>query len=570
MCGIFVCVEDVHPQSTTMDENLVNTISGLLQHRGPDNVGEKIINNAGKHLTFIHTRLAINGLPGSQPITDKEQTITLVINGEIFNWKELELELGYKCEQSDCEIVIPLYKKYKDDLCSLFNKLEGQFSFVLYDASNSHVLIGRDRIGVTPLYIGTSSYDDVSKIIVSSEIKCLTLSVNGKSLVDNIKVFYPRKYSYNHINDLSTKIADQHDYTTFYNITTQEGERKSFKNGIKQLLQKSVKLQTRDVLNDDSVDFGVLLSGGLDSSIIASLVVESAKSVGYTKPVKTFSIGVHKDVPDLIAARTVAEFLGTDHHEYYFSIEEAIQSVEKVIWHIESYDCTTVRASTPMYILTKQIKHDFPDLKVLYSGELADELFCYLYGANAPSIADFQLETIHLVSNVHMFDCLRANKSCMANSIEARVPFTDSKLVSYILSMDPKWKEFSNTNTMEKQILRDAFIGYLPNNILYRKKEQFSDGVSGFNGKLDNWIDAIKDYTEQFYSIEQFDVKKIKYGYNSPDTKEKLYYRELFCKLFCSSAQYFNTSELTVKTWEPKWSDTKDPSGRVQTFWSKN
>lgn len=583
MCGIFVLIENdsIGDETVTHD-----SVAKLLQHRGPDFTGHTIVINEqfNRRLTFVHTRLAINGASGSQPITNEDESLVLVINGEIFNWKELQTELDYKCTQSDCEIILPLYQKYKYDLVTFFRKLEGQFSFLLYDTTNSHVLIGRDRIGVTPLYVGTSFHDGKSRFAVASELKCLSQTLaNGRSLVDNIKVFYPRKYTYCHINDIFNKGTDVSDYIDFF-YPLYNDPRTSNKNLPKQIIQdvlkttlhKSVRQQTQDVLQSN-VEFGVLLSGGLDSSLIASLVVESAKNYGHKHRVKTFSIGVNGDVPDLVAARKVAKFLGTDHHEYHFSIEQGISAIKDVIWFTETYDCTTIRASTPMYLLTKLIKQDFPQLKVLYSGELADELFCYLYGANAPSPAAFQFETINLVSNVHMFDCLRANKSCMANSIEVRVPFTDSKLVDFVLSLDPVHKTFGKLSIngftgqrMEKQLLRDAFVGYIPNDILYRKKEQFSDGVSGFNGKEDNWIDAIKDHTNRMYSDEEFCIKRLKYGVNSPDTKEKLYYRETFCELFCGGAPYLNTSELTVKSWEPKWSITNDPSGRVQNFWNKN
>jgi len=223
-----------------------------------------------------------------------------------------------------------------------------------------------------------------------------------------------------------------------------------------------------------------------------------------------------------------------------------------------------------MYLLAKKIKQDYSDLKVLFSGELADELFCYLYGANAPTEHDFQVETIGLVSNVHMFDCLRANKTCMANSIEVRVPLTDIRFVDYILSIPASMKMFGTNvpERLEKQLLRDAFVGYIPESILKRKKEQFSDGVSGFETS-NNWIDALKEDAEQLYDNFQFGVGKKNYMYNQPETKEQLMYRDIFCNMY-NPTSFSNTSELTVRTWEPKWSKSKDPSGRVQEFWEIN
>ena len=601
MCGIFALIEEtkVDPKNENDVLNnykyIIDSVVKNLNHRGPDSIGNKLIIDDNKTLIMLHTRLKINGDNTHQPIVNNDNTVYLVINGEIFNWKSLEKELNYKCKQSDCEIIIPLYEKYKDDIPVLLNKLKGQFSFFLYDLRNKYILIARDPIGVTPLYVGY--HPTLQRFVISSELKCLTMldkstSDNEHSFVDNIKIFYPRKYIYTSINDklINNLMEYSNEYINFYNEynvltnlsynldTDLVNKRTEIMTIIKDKLTNSVKSQLQDLINSDSPEFGVLLSGGLDSSLITSLVVSLAKSMGYNKRIRTFSIGINKDVPDLIAAREVSKFLDTDHHEFYFTIKEGLDAIPSVIWFAESYDCTTIRASTPMYLLTRSIKNKFPNIKVLFSGELSDELLCYLYGANAPSELDFQIETINLVSNVHLFDCLRSNKMCMANSIEVRVPFTDIDFVNYILKLHPKWKIFGkeneidkilDRNKMEKHILRDAFQGYLPDNILYRKKEQFSDGVSGFNKEQDNWIDAITLFCEKKYNLYDYERFKNKYTYNKPDTKEKLYYREIFCQFF-NSTSYKNTSEFTVKTWEPKWSKTKDPSGRSQTFWKKN
>jgi asparagine synthase (glutamine-hydrolysing) len=584
MCGIFALIEqnkvNLDPEKAEdVFKSYKSTISSVyseLNHRGPDSKGNNLIidPNFKKSVLMLHSRLKICGDDTTQPLVNNDNTIYLIINGEIFNWKELQKELNYTCTKSDCEIIFPLYEKYKNDLDTFFNKINGQFSFFLYDLESQHVLIGRDRIGVTPLYIGINETEN--RFVVSSELKCL-----HKDLVTNIQVFPPRKYIYANVNIDSTNFTNFYrnyiDFNEKYKEITQFNENDLVKNKniitemIRTKLTNSVRLRLKDIVLNDQPEFGVLLSGGLDSSLIASLVVSLADEMEYTKQIKTFSIGVDKNVPDLVAAREVASFLNTDHHEYYFSIKEGLDSLEDVVLYTETYDSTSIRASTPMYLLTKQIKQNFPNLKVLFSGELSDELLCYLYGANAPSEKDFQLETLKLVNNVHQFDCLRANKTCMANSIEVRVPFTDPDFVSTILSLHPRWKSFGNVpnsfNKMEKQILRDSFKGYLPNSILYRKKEQFSDGVSGFNGKENNWIDALKDFSNNAFTDSQFNEISKTYTYLTPNTKEQLYYRILFHKIF---KNIHESSQTTVYYWEPNWSDSKDPSGRVQTFWTKN
>jgi asparagine synthase (glutamine-hydrolysing) len=585
MCGIFALIEQnkVNIQPEKADEifksykSIISSVYSELDHRGPDSKGNNLIidPNFKKTVLMLHSRLKICGDNTTQPLINDDNTIYLIVNGEIFNWKELSEELNYTCTKSDCEIIFPLYQKYKNDLSTFFNKLNGQFSLFLYDLQTQHILIGRDRIGVTPLYIGT--HNEENKFVISSELKCL-----NKELVNDIKVFPPRKCIHANVNINSTNFTNfYNDYIDFnekYTNVSSFDENNIIKNKnvitekIREKLTNSVRLRLKELVGDDKQpDFGVLLSGGLDSSLIASLVVSLADELGYTKKIKTFSIGVDKNVPDLVAAREVSTFLNTDHTEYYFSIKEGLDSLENVVLYTETYDSTTIRASTPMYLLTKQIKKNFPDIKVLFSGELSDELLCYLYGANAPTEKDFQLETLNLVNNVHQFDCLRANKTCMANSIEVRVPFTDPDFVHTILSLHPRWKTFGNVpnsfNKIEKQILRDSFKGYIPNSILYRKKEQFSDGVSGFNGKENNWIDGLKDFCDNIFTDSQFNEIKKTYTFNTPNTKEQLYYRTLFHKIF---KNIHDSSQTTVHYWEPKWSESKDPSGRVQNFWTKN
>lgn len=529
MCGIFAAVVS---NDTEID---ISTVTELLKHRGPDSFNSMIINTENQKVVLVHTRLKIVGDDSTQPLTDGK--VYIAMNGEIFNWRELSEELNYTCEKSDCEILLPLYHKYKNDIGTFFDKIDGQFAFFLFDTETNKVLVGRDHVGVCPLYTGKFEQN----MFFASEMKAIL------PFTESVDIFQPRHYIYESIDALD---FTQQVYLDFQKYATSYGETSLLKarTNINRLLINSVDKQLRDLLVPEAPDFGVLLSGGLDSSLIASLVSAKIK-------VKTFSIGISHDSADLIAARRVAKYLGTEHYEYTFTVEEGIKAIEDVIWYTETYDTTTIRAGTPMYLLAQKIKIDFPDLKVLFSGELSDELLCYLYGANAPDYEAFQQETIHLVNNVHQFDCLRANKTCMANSIEVRVPFTDRQFVEYILNLDPKLKAFGKLNpkNMEKQILRDSFAGYLPNDILYRKKEQFSDGVSDFNNNV-NWIQEIQKYCDSVdLTSDLTDLK-----YLQPKTKEQLYFRNIFRKFYDSQS-----SELTVKFWEPKWSVSKDPSARL-------
>jgi asparagine synthase (glutamine-hydrolysing) len=574
MCGIFCSIQDSSICTNEYIEELTNKVSGLLHHRGPDSMNYNIItcpNN--KTLVMLHTRLHIMGDSTPQPLMDESNTISLIINGEIFNWRDLEKELDYKCSKSDCEIIIPLYKKYvqqSTDFKTFFSKINGQFSFILYDSTINYLFVSRDHIGITPLYCG---YDE-NKIAFSSELKCLTMctSVDKTSFASSVKLFYPRTYLYTNLDDCGyTVLLDRSiPYLNYYEL---ESEREDYKNletihkDLKYKLETSVKLQLEDLLNENSPEFGVLLSGGLDSSLVSSIVSKLTD-----KKIKTFSIGMSVNSTDLIASRKVAKFLDTDHYEFYFTADEGLNSIRDVIWYTETYDTTTIRASTAMYLLTKKIKEKFPNLKVLFSGELSDEMMSYLYGGNAPSEKAFQMETIKLVSDVHIFDCLRANKTCMANSIEVRVPFTDPDFVRYMLRMPVKYKIFgklNNNKTMEKQILRDSFNvndntgkRYLPKDILYRRKEAFSDGVSNHENTEENWIDSLINHYDLKYGIISFLIKKDKYTHNQPLTKEQLYYRETFCELFNKNS-HTNTSEFTVNFWEPKWCGySTDPSAR--------
>jgi len=567
MCGIFFYLDKKHTSLQYLN-NIKENVFNLLNHRGPDNQNSVYISD--KNMLMLHTRLHIMGNSSPQPLINNDNTIYLIINGEIFNWQELSSELNFKCEKSDCEIIIPLYIKYireEKKYNEFFNKLNGQFSFVLYDKLTESLFISRDHVGITPLYYSI----DNSKLIFSSELKAITFNHTN----NNISIFEPRHYM--HINIKNDKfLLDKKAYISYDNIELSNiNDKQIIKKSIKNLLEKSVYLQLKDLLNENSPEFGVLLSGGLDSSLIASIVNKQSN-----KKIKTFSIGISKNATDLIAARKVAKFLNTDHYEFYFTPEEGIAAIKDVIWYIESYDTTTVRASTAMYLLTKKIKEKFPNLKILFSGELSDELFCYLYGGNAPNKEEYRKETIKLVNNVHLFDCLRSNKTCMANSIEVRVPFTDPEYVKYVLQINPEYKIFGKLNqykTIEKQLLREAFDlnendkpVYLPNEILFRKKEAFSDGVSNHseNEKLEeNWIDSIMYYCKKLYKNKNTVEKINSYKYNKPNSLEELYYREIFTQLFNIHNKNDSVENL-VKMWKPNWcGDNVDPSARKHLDW---
>lgn len=549
MCGIFCSFEF----SFKKQNNCIERVSKLLKHRGPDNTNYTTLDVNKFKLLLLHTRLQINGDDTPQPITDDADnpTIYLIINGEIFNWKELSTELDHTCTKSDCEVIIPLYKKYiRGDTCdftNFFKKINGQYSFVLYDSLQNKLLVARDHIGVTPLYYAHLH----NGYAFCSELKGLTFLDN----VSKVSIFPPRSYMYIDMSSDKNAVLIPQQYLDYVNLIQNEEIIDVPYNEIKvhvfEKLTTAIKLQMRDL----GVEYGVLLSGGLDSSIVASVISKLT-----LKKLKTFSIGITPNSPDLIAARKVADFLGTDHHEFVFTPEEGFNELRNVIWYTETYDTTTVRASTPMYLLTKKIKNKFPNLKVLFSGELSDELLCYLYGANAPNETEFQNETLRLVNNVHMFDCLRANKTCMANGIEVRVPFTDPNFVKYTLSLHPRHKIFGKLNnyrTMEKQILRDSFCDHLPSDIVYRKKEAFSDGVSSQEHGV-NWIDYLQERCSKLYNSNEFSNLHQKYcHHNVPCTKEQLYYRHTFVQLFGEKYDHL------VEFWKPKWCGMNpDPSAR--------
>ncbi len=560
MCGIFCLIT----KQKNFDFNL-QSISSLYK-RGPDDSGVITFKDNSAQFHFIQTRLLINGISSKLPIQDDKAI--LLVNGEIYNYKQLESMLKVKCKMSDCEILLHLYHhlKFQGKLNSFNEYIDGQYSFVIYDKESHRLFASRDQIGINSMYIG---YSD-NTIMISSDLKSIT---RQNILNLNIQHFKPYETL-----DLLLTLSDWSNLT-FYKKDIYNPEmvindtKKDAENNINLLLNQSVIKRVDDLL-ENNVEFGVLLSGGLDSSLVAGLVLLTAKTYNqhnYRK-IKTFSIGINESAPDIIAARQVARYIGSDHKEYFMTKQEIIDNVENIINITETYDTTTIRASTAMYLLISKIKKDNPQLKVLFSGELSDELFCYLYGYNAPSSQAFQNETVKLVSNVYQYDALRANKTAMENGIEIRLPFTDKAFVKYILHLNPNLKEFNKTNgRMEKQLLRDAFnySKIIPKTILYRKKEQFSDGVSCYN-KEDNMIDILKEYALKNVIRSQAYICKLRAPHYSDGkevkgkvSSEQVYYKQVFTRLFP------NCSHL-VEIWKPNWSTFSDPSGRVQAFWNKN
>ncbi|KAJ7097983.1 asparagine synthase-domain-containing protein [Mycena belliarum] len=582
MCGIFAVHGLEKPAS---DRARFIACSKRLRHRGPDWSGCFVGNNG----ILVHERLAIVGVDtGAQPLVSEDGKVILTVNGEIYNHIALRETLGPDAKfktHSDCEVILPLYKKYDKDLC---NMLDGMFSFVLLDesVSPSRIIAARDPIGITTLYQGWSSKHP-GTVYFASELKALI------DECDKIISFPP-----GHVYD-----SKDGSTTRYYEPSWWQGDAEGPASTIPSSpadltrLREALEVAVRKRLMSE-VPYGVLLSGGLDSSLIAAIAsretekaaqaqyeirkrkLQSATS-GNTTPtgmvneqatlaawpqLHSFSIGLENS-PDLLAARKAAHYLGTVHHEYTFTVQEGLDAIPEVIYHLETYDVTTVRASTPMYLLSRKIKA--MGVKMVLSGEGSDEILGgYLYFHAAPDSTSFHQETVKRVKNLHTSDCLRANKSTMAWGLEARVPFLDKAFLEVAMNIDPHEKMFSKgadqqfdeegRPRMEKYILRKAFDvsldgkPYLPASILWRQKEQFSDGV-GYS-----WIDGIKDHAETVVSDEAF-AKAGERWADSPSTKEAYLIRQIFDDFFPSEA-----AASTAVRWIPRgdWGCASDPSGR--------
>ena len=520
MCGILAII------GKGKDEELVQQLSKRMSHRGPDESDIHITENG--HF-LAHERLSIVDLhTGKQPIQGTS-TAWMIHNGEIYNHQELRdtiLRNHTFRTTSDSEVIVHLYEEFGYDFC---NFLDGMFAFVVIDGDD--YIAARDPLGIKPLYYGI---DERGRKYFASEMKaiadqCTTFSTFPPGHIYTEKTGFVKYYQPEWEN--ASKAVEVVDYKAI---------RKSLTQAVKKRLMADV-------------PFGVLLSGGLDSSLTSSIACRLLEGTG--QKIHSFSIGLDADSPDTKAARKVAEFIGTEHHEIHFTIEQGIEILEKLIWHLETYDVTSIRASTPMYFLSKAITEQ--GIKMVLSGEGADEVFGgYLYFRNAPSAADFQQETIDRVQKLFTADLLRADKSTMAHGLEARVPFLDKEFLELAIKIKPEEKQPKTYQGIEKYILRKAFDTpekpYLPEEVLWRQKEQFSDGV-GYN-----WIDTLIEYCTSQVTDTDFETAGKLFPYNTPTTKEAFFYRRIFHKFYpqVSAAE-------TVRKWIPKWQENQDPSGRA-------
>ena len=545
MCSIF-CILDLKTDASALRPKALE-YSRLLRHRGPDWSGIYANDNA----ILVHERLAIVDTEnGAQPLFNQDKSHVLAVNGEIYNHKALEqgLSVDYQFKTaSDCEVILPLYQEHGVEFV---DKLQGMFAFCLYNEKDNSYLVARDHIGIIPLYTG---YDADGNFYVASEMKalmpiCKTVSEFPPGHILDSRVGEPQKY-YNRNWQKYSAIKDNNTSLT----------------KLREALEDSVKSH---LMTD--VPYGVLLSGGLDSSLVSAItqkfaarrVEENDLSEAWWPKVHSFACGLEGS-PDLEAAQTVADSIGTIHHSVIFTEQEGIDALKEVIYHLETYDVTTVRASTPMYLMARKIKA--MGIKMVLSGEGADEIFGgYLYFHKAPNAQEFHEELLRKLEKLHMFDCLRANKSMSAWGIEARVPFLDKNFMDVAMRINPEDKMCGN-GKMEKAVLRSAFEGYLPKEILWRQKEQFSDGV-GYS-----WIDSLKEHIEQQVSDQQLANAAFKFPINTPDTKEAYFYREIFEEKFplASAAECVPggksvaCSTPQALAWDESFSKMADPSGRA-------
>jgi asparagine synthase (glutamine-hydrolysing) len=522
-------------------------LSKLQRHRGPDWSGIY----ANDRAVLAHERLSIvDVLHGAQPLTNDANTHALAVNGEIYNHKELRAYLAtpypFKTD-SDCEIILALYREKGVDF---LDELNGIFAFVLYDSDRDRYLIGRDHIGIVPLYTGR---DEHGNLYVSSEMKalvpvCRTIEEFPAGHFWDSEVGEPRPY-----------------YKRAWRSYDAVSENAAEPRSIRDAMEAAVR---RQLMSD--VPYGVLLSGGLDSSIIAATakkfagrrIEDEGRSEAWWPQLHSFAVGLEGS-PDLKASREVADFIGSIHHEFHFTVQEGIDALSDVIHHIETYDVTTIRASTPMYLMARRIRA--MGIKMVLSGEGADEIFGgYLYFHKAPDARSFHEETIRKLDRLHLFDCLRANKSMAAWGVEARVPFLDKEFMDVAMSINPQEK-MAGPGRMEKHILREAFHDMLPASVAWRQKEQFSDGV-GYG-----WIDSLKAHAERQVTDRDLANAAYRYPHNTPETKEAYFYRAIFEEHFplavCASCvpggKSVACSTPEALAWDASFAGAADPSGRA-------
>ncbi len=544
MCGI-VCAFEVQEPQEEMRPRILE-MAKKIRHRGPDWSG---IYSSDKAVV-AHERLAIvDPTSGKQPLYNQDGNLVLAANGEIYNHAYLRQQFPqYHFQtQSDCEVILPLYEAKGP---AFLDDLNGIFAFVLYDEARNEYLIARDHIGIIPLYTG---WDVHGTFYVASELKAL------EGICVKIELFPPGHYLWSREGVLTRWYTrDWMEYDNVKNNTSDIEE-------LREALEKAVQ---RQLMSD--VPYGVLLSGGLDSSITSAIArkyaekrIESGGKEGAWWPrLHSFAIGLEGS-PDLAAARVVAKHLDTTHHEVIYSIQEGLDAIRDVIYHLETYDITTIRASTPMYMLARAIKS--MGIKMVLSGEGSDEIFGgYLYFHKAPSARDFHEETVRKLDKLHMYDCLRANKSLASWGIEGRVPFLDKEFLDVAMRLNPEDKMIT-PGKMEKHILRQAFEDYLPASVAWRQKEQFSDGV-GYN-----WIDTLKELVNSQVSDEQMKHAHLKFPIQTPTSKEEYYYRSIFYEHFPSDAAARTvpsvpsvacSSEVALE-WDIAFKNMNDPSGRA-------
>ncbi len=545
MCGI-VGIFDIKEQSSEL-RNKALRMSQKIRHRGPDWSGIY----CGGHAILCHERLSIvDPQSGKQPLYSPDGRQVLAVNGEIYNHQAIRQATAADYEYqtgSDCEVILALYRAHG---IHFLEQLSGIFAFALYDEERDEYLIARDPIGVIPLYIG---HDADGKTYVASELKAL------EGFCDEYEPFLPGHYLYSREGVMRRWYT--RDWMDYEAVKDNGADIDSLRVG----LQEAVK---RQLMSD--VPYGVLLSGGLDSSIISAIAqkfavrrVEDGGQTGAWWPrLHSFAVGL-KGAPDLEKARLVAEHIGTVHHEINYTIQEGLDALRDVIYFTETYDVTTVRASTPMYLLARVIKS--MGIKMVLSGEGADEIFGgYLYFHKAPSARAFHEETVRKLGKLHWYDCLRANKSLSAWGVEGRVPFLDRDFLDIAMRLNPKAKMCPGQE-IEKKILRQAFADLLPEEIAWRQKEQFSDGV-GYS-----WIDTLKRITSEQVSDEQMAHAAERFPIHTPLCKEEYFYRSIFEEHFPSrSAALSVNQEASVACstsialeWDAAWKQMNDPSGRA-------
>lgn len=545
MCGI-VCVFDTKQKNEVIRPQILE-MSKKIRHRGPDWSG--IYQH--DHVIFSHERLAIvDPTSGKQPLFTKDNKVALAVNGEIYNHQELRKEFpDYEfLTQSDCEVILALYKR---DGKNFLEKLNGIFAFALYDEDNDAYLIGRDHMGIVPLYMG---WDKNGSFYVASELKSL------EGICNKIEEFLPGHFLYSKDGQELQKWY-QRDWENFDHVKDNATDIQAIRKGLEDAVH-------RQLMSD--VPYGVLLSGGLDSTIIAAVTAKFARQrieSGDTQEawyprLHSFAVGLEGS-PDLAAARKAADHIGSVHHEIKYTVQEGLDAIKDVIYHLETYDVTTIRASTPMYLLARVIKS--MGIKMVLSGEGSDELFGgYLYFHKAPSAQAFHEETVRKLGKLHLYDCLRANKSLMAWGIEGRVPFLDKEFMDIAMTINPKDKMIT-PERMEKWVLRKAFEDILPESIAWRQKEQFSDGV-GYS-----WIDTLKQVAEDEVTDEMMTNAKFRFPINTPMSKEEYRYRTIFESHFPSdsaascvpSVPSVACSTPVALEWDEAFKTMNDPSGRA-------